>query len=106
MNNIFKKSDRIELDSEFYLVPDSYRGIVLIKEGVKTRKKIDKTTKKPTGEEEKYIDTEKFYYPKLSQIIKRYLDLKTCEAKSVEELKDIVLRVEKLIEEKLINDFD
>lgn len=106
MNNVFKKSDRIELDSEFCLVPDGFRGIVLLRETIKTRKKIDKTTKKPTGEEEEYVDTEKFYHPKLSQTITKYLELKSCDAKSIEELRDIVLRVETLIKEKLINDFN
>ncbi len=106
MNNVFKKSDRIELDSEFCLVPDGFRGLVLTKEEIKIRKKVDKETKKPTGEEEQYIDLKQFYYPKLSQTLNKYLELKSCEAKSIEELRDIVLGVETLIKEKLINDFN
>jgi hypothetical protein len=106
MNNVFKKQNRIDLEEGMYLTPDGFRGIVLNIETAKTRKKIDKQTKKPTGEEEQYIHTETFYYPKLSQTINKYLQLKTCEAKSVEELKEIVLRVEKTINDKLINDFN
>jgi len=96
MNEIFKKHNktRIELDEEWYLTTDSFKGLILQREKQKTRKKIDKETRKETGETENYTDTESFYHPTLSQVLDKYLRQKTKEANTVEELKEIVLRVE------------
>jgi hypothetical protein len=105
MNNVFNNTKRIDLDGNFYLTPDSDHGLVLTQEVVKIRKKVDKETKKPTGETEEYLGTEKFYFPRLSQSINKYIQLTTNEAESITELKEILLRVEKIIEEKLIFDF-
>lgn len=80
-------------------------GLVLTQKVVKIRKKIDKTTKKPTGEEENYLGTERWYFPKLSQAIKKYIQLSGNKATSIEELKEILLRIENTIETKLIFDF-
>jgi len=92
MNEVFKKmnSERIELTDNFFLLPDSFNGIVLQKETEKTRRKKDET-------EEKYIHTETIYQPTISKTLTRYLQLSTSEAKSIEELRDIVLRVENKI---------
>ena len=48
MNEVFKKmkSKKIQLDSEFWLMPDPYKGLILQRELEKSRKKIDKETKK------------------------------------------------------------
>lgn len=99
MNEVFKKmnSERIELDEKYSLEPDGYRGLVLIFEEKRVREKIDVKTKKKTGETEEYIFTDKWYHPKLSQSLSKYLQLSTSEAKSIEELRDIVLRVENKI---------
>lgn len=40
MNKVFQKTQRIDLDEEFFLSPDNFRGLVLTKEVTKTRKKI------------------------------------------------------------------
>jgi hypothetical protein len=72
---------------------------------MKIRKKVDKESKKPNGETEEYLGTERWYFPKLSQSINKYIQLTTNEAESVTELKEILLRIEKTIEEKLIFDF-
>ena len=89
MNEIFKKlnSERIELTDGYVLLPDSFNGIVLQRETEKTRKKKDKT-------EEKYTHIETIYQPTISKALTRYLQLTASEAKSIEELRDIVLRVE------------
>lgn len=99
MNEVFKKTktEKIELTDGFFLLPDGFKGIVLQRETEKTRKKIDKETKKPTGEEEKYTNLEQWYFPNLSKTLSRYLELKSTEAKSIEDLRDIVLRVEEKI---------
>lgn len=93
MNELFSKmkSERIELTDGYVLLPDSFNGIVLQRETEKIRTKKDKT-------EEKYTHIETIYQPTVSQTLTRYLQLSMSEAKSIEELKDIVLRVEKTIE--------
>ncbi len=107
MNNVFKNAGtkRIDLDEKFYLAPDENYGLMLTQEVVKIRKKVDKETKKPTGEEEGFLATEKFYYPRLSQAINKYIQLSGNEATSIEELKEILLRIENTIETKLIFNF-
>ena len=89
MNEIFTKlnSKRIELTDGYVLLPDSFNGIVLQRETEKIRRKKDKT-------EEKYIHVETIYQPTISKTLTRYLQLTASEAKSIEELRDIVLRVE------------
>ena len=89
MNEIFTKlnSERIELTDGYVLLPDSFNGIVLQRETEKTRRKKNKT-------EEKYIHVETIYQPTISKTLTRYLQLSTSEAKSIEELRDVVLRVE------------
>lgn len=98
MNKLFEqhKTQRIDLCEEYFLSPDNFRGLVLTKEVTKTRKKLGED-RKPTGETEDYTDTQQWFFPKLSQTLSKYLELKTCEANSVEELKEIVLKVEKQI---------
>ena len=99
MDEVFKKlnSDRIELDERYSLEPDGFRGLVLVLEEKRVREKVDAKTKKKTGETEEYIYTDKWYHPKLSQSLSKYLQLTASEAKSTEELRDIVLRVENKI---------
>ena len=99
MNEVFKKmnSERIELDEKYSLEPDAFRGLVLVFEEKRVREKVDTKTNKKTGETEEYIYTDKWYHPKLSQSLSKYLQLTTSEAKTIEELKDIVLRVENKI---------
>ena len=92
MNEIFTKlnSERIELTDGYVLMPDSFNGIVLQRETEKTRRKKDET-------EQKYTHTETIYQPTISQTLTRYLQLSTSEAKSIEEFRTIVLRVENKI---------
>ena len=89
MNNVFTKmnSERIELTDGYVLLPDPFNGIILQRETEKIRTKKDKT-------EEKYTHVETIYQPTISKTLTRYLQLSTSEAKSIEELRDIVLRVE------------
>lgn len=98
-NEIFSKfgANVVQLDETYRLEPDSDSGLVLVWEEDRTRKKIDKTTKKPTGEEESYKHKVQYFYPRLSQVLSKYLERKTVEATSIEDLKEIVLRVEEKI---------
>lgn len=92
MNEVFKKmnSERIELTDGYVLLPDPFNGIILQRETEKIRRKKNET-------EEKYTHIETIYQPTISKTLTRYLQLSTSEAKTVEELRDVVLRVENKI---------
>ena len=94
MNELFKKANtkRFELDENYFLESDGYHGLTLVFE--ETRMK----TKKDGSGEEEYIYKDKWYYPKISMVLQEYLRLKSKEAKSVEELTEIILRVETKID--------
>lgn len=94
MNDLFKKAktDRFQLDEKFYLESDGFHGLTLVFEETRTKKKKD-----GSGEEE-YLYSDKWYYPKISIVLNKYLELVTKDTKSVEELRDVVLRVEKKID--------
>lgn len=92
MHQIFKKQkvDKIQLDENWWLYPDSFKGLVLQREVAKVRKKKDET-------EEIVKETKSFYYPTISMTLTKYLNEKTLEATTIEELRDKVLEVEKVI---------
>lgn len=94
MNELFKKANtkRFELDENYFLESDGYHGLTLVFEEPRTRKKKD-----GSGEEE-YIYIDKWYLPKISMVLNKYLELKTKNTKSIEELRDVVLRVEEKID--------
>lgn len=94
MNDLFKKTktDRFQLDENYFLESDGYHGLTLIFEEPRMKKKKD-----GSGEEE-YLYTDKWYYPRVSSVLQKYLELVTKDTKSVEELRDVVLRVEKKID--------
>ena len=94
MNELFKKvkTDRFQLDENYFLESDGFHGLTLVFEETRMKKKKD-----GTGEEE-YIYTDKWYYPRISMVLQKYLELVTKDTKSVEELKDIVLKVENKID--------
>lgn len=94
MNELFKKAktDRFQLDEKFYLESDGFHGLTLVFEETRTKKKKD-----GSGEEE-YLYTDKWYYPKISIVLHKYLELVTKDTKSVEELREVVLRVENKID--------
>ena len=99
MNNVFKNKNRIDLEEGFYLTPDGFRGIVLNVETEKTRKKIDKETKKPTGEEEQYVDIENYYFPVLGMALKKYVELSQNSAKNLEEVIEKTDKILTVVEE-------
>ena len=92
MNKTFRQSKKIELDENYFLTPDGYAGLVLNFEEKRT-----KTNKKK--EEIEFIFKDKWYYPKLSMVLEKYLQLKSKEANTISDLKNIVLRVEQTISE-------
>jgi hypothetical protein len=98
MNQIFEKSKKIILDEKYYLEPDGFRGIVLVLQETRKKELKDKVTKKGSGVFEDYIFTDKWYYPKLSMILQKYLQLTNNECKSIQELNENVLRLETKIQ--------
>jgi hypothetical protein len=95
MHTIFKNmnTDRIELPDGYHLEPDGYRGLTLVFEESRLKRN------KKTGEEEPFTFVEKWYYPKISQVLNKYLIVTTNEAKSIEQLKEILERIESKIDE-------
>lgn len=80
----------IKLDNNYHLEPDQFKGLVLVFTQERERKKKDGTT-------ETYTFVDRWYYPKLSQIMSRYLMLTQNDSKTIEDLLDRVTRVENLI---------
>jgi hypothetical protein len=94
MNELFKKTktDRFQLDENYFLESDGYHGLTLLFEQARMKKKKD-----GSGEEE-YLYVDKWYYPKVSMVLHKYLELVTKDTKSIEELREVVLRVETKID--------
>ena len=92
MNKNFKNKEQIKLDENYFLTPDGYNGLVLNFEQL--RNKVNKE-----NEVIEFVFTDKWYYPKLSMTLNKYLQLKIKESNSLDNLQEIVLRVEKTIEQ-------
>jgi hypothetical protein len=92
MNDIFKamNSKKIILEGKYYLEPDSDHGLVLTFEEERIREKKD-------GTEEKYLFQDRWFFPRTSQTLSKYLSLVVQESNTIEELKETVERVENLI---------
>lgn len=94
MNDLFKKAKtkRFELDENYFLESDGYRGLTLLFEETRIK------TKKDGSGEKEYLFVDKWYYPKISMVLHKYLELTTKNTKSIEELREVVLRVETKID--------
>ena len=92
MHPLFKKTKnvRISLDNDFYITPDPYNGLILCR-------KVLKEKKDKEGKTVFYNDVTKKYFPRMSQTLNEYLKNKVGEAETIEEVKDILLRVESKI---------
>ena len=92
MHPLFKKTKnvRISLDSEFYITHDPYNGLILCR-------KVLKEKKDKEGKTVFYNDVTKKYFPRMSLTLNEYLKNKVGEAETIEEVKDILLRVESKI---------
>ena len=92
MHPLFKKTKnvRISLDSEFYIKTDTYNGLILCR-------KVLKEKKDKEGKTVFYNDVTKKYFPRMSLTLNEYLKNKVGEAEKIEEIKDIILRVESKI---------
>ena len=91
MNKVLTDSKKIVLDDRYYLEPDQFKGIVLVFHEQRERVKKDKS-------KEVYTFEDRWYYPKLSQVMSKYLTLTQSDSSSIEELIKATDRVETLIE--------
>jgi hypothetical protein len=66
MNKAFTKSKELILDENFKIVPDSDNGVIL----VTIKERINK-------KDEEVIDRVEYYYPRISQALRKYAELST-----------------------------
>jgi hypothetical protein len=98
MNKLFKKAGKevIILDENYALSHDGFKGVVLTFSEEREREKETKIEGKKvkTGDVEKYLFEEKYYYATVGQAIKRYVELSQNSAK---DLKEIVEKTDKIL---------
>jgi len=90
MNKIFKETQKITLDDNYYLEPDQFKGLVLVFHEQRVREKKD-------GGTEGYEFEERYYFPKLSQTIRRYSELVLNASNDITDLLGRVERLEQVI---------
>ena len=90
-NNLFKKVDKVELDSNFYLESDGSWGVSLVQHYPAKR-----TNKK--GEETDYTATERYYYTTVAQALEKYVNLKQIILPEVSEMLEIQKQVLVILE--------
>ena len=103
-NKAFTKTAKIILDNKYYLESDSDNGIVLTFQENRTRKKIDKESKKETGETEDYLFSDRWYFTRITQSLKKYVELSQNSCKTIEELLEKTNKIDVLLE-KINNEF-
>ena len=90
MNNIFKKKDKVEIDSNFHLETDTFSGVCLVKSFPAKRK--DKQ-----GVETDYIATERFYYNTVAQALEKYMEQKQIILPSIVEMLEVQKEVAEVL---------
>jgi len=87
-NKAFTNKSKIELDDKHYLESDGDNGVILIFNEPRQRDKTEiKNGKKvKTGEQEDYLFEEKFYYPRVYQALKHYIDKTQNQCTTLEKL--------------------
>lgn len=91
-NNIFKKRDKVEIDSNFHLETDTFSGVCLVKSFPAKRK--DKQ-----GVETDYIATERFYYNTVAQALEKYMELKQIILPSIVEMLEVQKEVAEVLKQ-------
>lgn len=95
-NKAFTKTGKIVLDSNWDLTPDSDNGVILtfseIREREKTKKEGGKTIK--TGEFEDFLFTDRYFYPRLVQALRKYYEI---TLNNSETFKEIIEKEDKII---------
>ena len=92
MNNIFKKKDKVEIDSNFHLETDTFSGVCLVKSFPAKRKNKE-------GEETDYTATERFYYNTVAQALEKYVELKQIILPEISEMLEVQKQVLSILED-------
>ena len=98
MNKTFLKTQKLDLDSNWYLEPDSDSGIVLVFHEIRQK------TKKDTNKEEDFLYEEKRFYPRIAQALTKYIDATQNNSETLQEILDKTDKLNKLVE-KLDKEF-
>lgn len=88
MNKAFKNSIRIELDSNWFIESDGDNGVIL------TFREIRERVNKKTEEKEEYMFEDKFYYPRIAQALRAYVNKALNNSSSIQEIvekEDLIL---------------
>jgi hypothetical protein len=87
-NKAFTQRSSIGLDDKHYLISDDSNGVILVFNEPRQRDKMEvKNGKKvKTGEQEDYLFEEKFYYPRVCQALKHYVDKTQNQCTTLEKL--------------------
>ncbi|MFN7339799.1 MAG: hypothetical protein ACK5VI_01810 [Opitutia bacterium] len=91
MNNLFKNSKKVKLDDNYTLEHDGYSGIVLVFEEERIRTKKDET-------EEKYMFSDKWYFPRVSMALEQYVKEKQIILPTVEEMLEVQKQVLEILQ--------
>lgn len=92
MNKVFKNTEKIELDSNWSIIPDGYNGIILIFSEKRERKN------KKTDELEDYIYEDRWHHPRISQSLKEYVKLTQNSSKTIGEILEKTDKIYTLLE--------
>jgi hypothetical protein len=103
MNKAFTKRRKIILDDNWYLNPDKDNGVILVFHEIRQREKIEKGSgpQVKTGEIEDYEYEEKYYFTRIVQALKEYVEETQNKCKT---LKEILEKQEKI--ESILNALD
>ena len=88
MNNAFKKNSKIELDDKHYIESDGDNGLILVfhEPRKKDKTEIKSGKKVKTGEQEDYLFEDKYYYPRVCQALKHFVDKTQNQCETLEKL--------------------
>lgn len=82
MNNIFKTKAKVEIDSNYYLVTDSFNGVCLVQHYPAKKKNKE-------GREVDYTAEDKYYFNTVAQSLNKYMELKQIILPSIVEMLEV-----------------
>lgn len=82
MNNIFKTKAKVEIDSNYYLVTDSFNGVCLVQHYPAKRKNKE-------GKEVEYTAEDRWYVSTVGQALNKYVELKQIILPQISEMLEV-----------------
>ena len=92
MNTIFKTKSKVEIDSNYYLVTDTFNGVCLVQHY--PAKKEDKE-----GKEVNYTAEDKSYHNTVAQALNKYVELKQIILPEISEMLEVQKQVLSILED-------